>query len=172
MRHPSSLQNHLHRDLLLYIDRLLRNRDHQGLSTNLFKVKAHIGVTFNEEADAAANAVVLRKMTPTLTFDIGAHTPTSPFPWPHRRSGDSDFPLPNLKEALRRSINRTLVLSSTVRPTKHGTLWDRAISAGLDCHLLKTNSRLDPKPKTTILEFAWGVYNSRLDRNHPRHLAA
>ena len=113
----------------------------------MFKVKAHIGVTFNEEADSAANAVVQRKRPPTQTFDIGAHSPPSPYPWPHRRSGESDFALPNLKEAPRRSVNKTLILTTTVRPTKHGTLWAHELIAGLDCHLLTKDSRLDPKQK-------------------------
>ena len=88
----------------------------------MLKVKAHIGVTFNEAADTAANAVVKRKLPPTLTFDIGAHSPLSPYPWSHRRSSETGFTLPNPKEALRRSVNQTLILKTTVRPTKHGTL--------------------------------------------------
>ena len=54
---PASYSNHLHVELLRYIDDIMRARDENGLHTHIGKVKSHIDIHYNEVADEAPRSI-------------------------------------------------------------------------------------------------------------------
>ena len=55
LRRPASCTESPHQALLLQISQLMLSRSQHGLRTNIIKVKAHVGIQGNEEADRLAN---------------------------------------------------------------------------------------------------------------------
>ena len=70
---PHTLEGHLHKELLLKTAQILVERANDGVRTRILKVKAHSGVTGNEEADAAAKAAA--GADETHDFVMPAHKP-------------------------------------------------------------------------------------------------
>lgn len=64
---PALLRLSKHRALLADIVACLHSRASAGLTTNIRKVPAHVGIAGNEKADAGAVAVAEGKVTPTFT---------------------------------------------------------------------------------------------------------
>jgi ribonuclease HI len=65
---PLNFTHHPHKDLLHSSNNLIKTRDEQGLVTLIGKVKSHIGVTYNDEADVGARGVVDGDILPDITF--------------------------------------------------------------------------------------------------------
>jgi ribonuclease HI len=69
LREPHTLDGHLHKGILMDIAQRLVQRANAGVVTSICKVKAHSGITGNEEADKAAKAAA----QPDAEHDF--HTP-------------------------------------------------------------------------------------------------
>jgi ribonuclease HI len=66
---PVTYNQHLHKDLLQFTNKLLKERVSKQLKTHIGKVKSHTDVEYNETVDKAARAVVDGKSTPDITFE-------------------------------------------------------------------------------------------------------
>ena len=63
--------HHPHKKLPRYTSKLIKTRDEQSLLTQIEKVKSHIGVTYNDEANAGARHVVDEAILPDVPFHCG-----------------------------------------------------------------------------------------------------
>lgn len=81
IRAPTRLQDNKHRKLLEEILNILTNRSEANLCTTLGKVKAHIGIHGNEQADKGAVQASRLETGHDITVDIG-RDPYKDHYWP------------------------------------------------------------------------------------------
>ena len=73
IRSPMRLQDNKHRELLEEIVNILIERSEANLRTTIGKVKAHIGIHGNEQADKGAVRASRLETGHDITVDIGRH---------------------------------------------------------------------------------------------------
>ncbi|EFN55447.1 hypothetical protein CHLNCDRAFT_52244 [Chlorella variabilis] len=128
---PHTLEGHLHKELLLNTAQILVERANDGVRTRILKVKAHSGVTGNEEADAAAKAAA--GADETHDFVMPAHKPFGGQwqpaffePPPEGAEGPASLrAVSNLTSALRKAVHA----STKTGTSKHRDNLDRMVTA-------------------------------------------
>ena len=162
---PASYSNHLHVELLRYIDNIIRARDANGLHTHIGKVKSHIDIHYNEVADEAARSIATGDAEPDVTFSAADPPVGGLRTWPFLREcrEDDEDVLTNLTDlktdAKKNAQKATLV---NLQPTTvFNRLLQRAKSQGAD-YSIHAYSKSTYKDRRNSLEVAWGVHRYRM----------
>ena len=66
---PLTYTNHIHKDLIHATEKIIRHRDGKGWTTHIGKVNTHTHISYNEEANATARAVVDGTLQPNNVFE-------------------------------------------------------------------------------------------------------
>ena len=133
---PSSYSNHLHVEILRYIDDIIRARDANGLHTHIGKVKSHIDIHYNEVADEAARSIATGDAEPDVTFSAADPPVGGLRTWPllmECKEDDEDVltNLIDLKTDAKKNAQKATLVS--LQPTTvFGRLLQRAKSQGAD----------------------------------------
>ena len=56
--------HHIHKDLLMYANNIIKVRDEKGLKSHIGKVKSHTGVTYTDVADKARDRISVISIKP------------------------------------------------------------------------------------------------------------
>jgi ribonuclease HI len=103
---PHTFNNHQHKDQLATADTILRQRDVQGHTTHIGKVKSHTGVKYNDATDEWPRNVVEGQKTPDIIF-TAADPPIGRLrTWPQTRNTKPDNPMAHAHHKNRRHTQR------------------------------------------------------------------
>ena len=129
-RNPHKHNEHVHKNLLEAIAKLLLSRARRALSTSLFKVKSHIGIHGNELADQIAGGA-----TESWEIDMSNHfvEPYDDMPWlrsitkdDHGSDREDPF-LRDLRDSLKTVIHDQQRLGQTNQQAKYVQYWGEVL---------------------------------------------
>jgi ribonuclease HI len=167
-----SFNNHQHKDLLAIADTILRQRDVQGYTTHMGKVKSHIGVEYNDAADEGARNVVEGQKKTDIIFTAADPPIGGLRTWPQTRTTKPDNTTHTTKIADIHNGIRKLLRTQTPQPpayltTTYNTILQHAREMGAD-HNIHAHSNTPFRARRDALEVMWGyMYTSARESTDP-----
>jgi ribonuclease HI len=164
-----SFIHHPHKHLLQIADSIIHTRDNMGYKTRIGKLKSHIGVTNNDEADTIARNVAKGHKTPDIFF-TDADPPVGGLrTWPQTRQNGKGTPhtitkLADLHSSLRKLIRTHTANTTTRHSTINGQILHDARTTGSN-HTIHAYSTAPFLARKDSLEVAWDYTSTYVKEN-------